>query len=135
MRHFNSGPNIFCWPWDCGQSSNMVNRILQKSMSYLLGPISRTDLSLFWGLNPTQSDSWLNFKKNFFKIFLKFFFPRKNKIIYLPFFGHKCKEHRGGESSQPPIGSVQCVFIHSMRKKNKKGLNICNIGLYSTSLN
>ena len=24
-----------------------------------LGPISRKDLSLFWGLNPTQSDSWL----------------------------------------------------------------------------
>ena len=24
----------------------------------LLGPISLTDLSLFWGLNPTQSDGW-----------------------------------------------------------------------------
>ena len=24
------------------------------------GPISRTDLSLFWGLNPTQSDNWLS---------------------------------------------------------------------------
>ena len=38
---------------------NFTDPGLSYKLSYQ-GPISQTDLNLFWGLNVTQSDSWLS---------------------------------------------------------------------------